>query len=386
MTADTHKDLAIVLFIIIMVGLFGNIMNLKVLANKEIRKVSTFRFLLYLSIIDIMVLIICAIDSVLTYGFNIEVRQMSSLICKIHTFFTYFLTHMSSIVLMCVSIERLSVVCSSVNHSFLRSSRNSTFKSNRIEKILLIITVILVFFNIHYLFFFDLTSFKENPNNQNNDFNFDYKYKYLNSSLKRQIKDFIINKKLAIADKFYNEFTLNYKYVNEEDDDIDLNQYTVCYSFGNEIYDFFMTHIWIWIDSTIYSFVPIFVMIVCSFTILFKIRSKRNNFLKLTFSTNRKIIENRINRNKQILYMLTATNIYFIICSLPYCILCLKLNFTDNNFKFTQTLFLVHILSYSNNSFNFVFYGLFSKQYRQSAMELLFPKTKNNNINNRIKL
>ena len=152
MTADTHKDLAIVLFTIILIGLFGNIMNLKVLANKEIRKMSTFRFLLYLSIIDIMVLTICAVDSVMTYGFNIEVRQMSSFICKIHTFFTYFLTHMSSIVLMCVSIERLSVVCSSVNHSFLRPTRNSTFKSNRIEKILLIITVILVFFNIHYLF------------------------------------------------------------------------------------------------------------------------------------------------------------------------------------------------------------------------------------------
>jgi hypothetical protein len=378
MTADTHKDLAIILFTIILVGLFGNLMNLKVLTNKEIRKVSTFRFLLYLSVIDIMVLIICAIDSALTYGFDIEVRLMSSAICKIHTFFTYFLTHMSSIVLMCVSIERLSVVYNKINHSF-RSNRNLNFKSNRIEKILLIITVILVLFNIHYLFFFDLTDLtqlKENPSNQNDDFSLDYKHRYLSSSLKSQIIDFIMNKKLSLDKNMTiiltNKFTSNYKYIDEEDDDSEFKQY-VCYSFGNEMYDFFITRIWIWVDSTIYSFMPIFVMIICSFTILVKIRRKRSNFLKLTFSTNRRIIENRINRNKQILYMLTATNIYFIICSLPYCILCLKLNFTEYSSKFTQTLFIVHILSYSNNSFSFVFYGLFSKQYRDSAA-LLFKK------------
>jgi hypothetical protein len=46
----------------------------------------------------------------------------------------------------------------------------------------------------------------------------------------------------------------------------------------------------------------------------------------------------------------------------------LKLNFSSN---FSMTLLIVHILAYSNNSFNFLFYGLFSKQYRETVAKVL---------------
>ena len=68
--------------------------------------------------------------------------------------------------------------------------------------------------------------------------------------------------------------------------------------------------------------------------------------------------------------MLMATNLFFIICTLPYCILSHKSISIDTENNFSLTLLIVHILAYSNNSLNFIFYGLFSKQYRQTALKM----------------
>jgi hypothetical protein len=51
----------------------------------------------------------------------------------------------------------------------------------------------------------------------------------------------------------------------------------------------------------------------------------------------------------------------------------------------TETSFgesLVHILAYSNNSVNFIFYGLFSQKYRQAFSSLFIKSTKNNKFTN----
>ena len=117
---------------------------------------------------------------------------------------------------------------------------------------------------------------------------------------------------------------------------------------------------------------PLIVMISCSFILFYEIKKKSENFFKISGNKqNRGIFKNRIKRNKQILYMLTATNIFFITCSLPYCILCFKSNFSSSQYSsFSQVLFIVHILSYSNNSFNFIFFLIFSNHYRQALYNL----------------
>ena len=102
---------------------------------------------MYLSVIDLFVLVICASDLVLTYGFSVEFRLVSDFTCKIHTFLTYFLTHMSSVVLMCVSIERLLVV---LNINLTKKFKINFLNKYRIEKVLgliscLIFLLILIF-------------------------------------------------------------------------------------------------------------------------------------------------------------------------------------------------------------------------------------------------
>ena len=63
--------------------------------------------------------------------------------------------------------------------------------------------------------------------------------------------------------------------------------------------------------------------------------------------------------------MLVSTNISFMVFSLPYSIL--------NNEKFKQNndvSIIANMLSYSNNSFNFIFYYLFSTGYRVRLKEI----------------
>ena len=156
----------------------------------------------------------------------------------------------------------------------------------------------------------------------------------------------------------------------EVEDDL-RGEILICYPLQEHNYHYFLDHIWIWIDSSIYCFVPFFVMTFCSIVIYVELKRTSGRLLKITARTNKKLAQNRIRRNKQIFYLLTSTNLFFILCSLPYCILSFRSNDESTFSNLTQTLLIIHIFSYSNNSFNFIYYSLFSKQYRDSIMKLL---------------
>ena len=101
----------LLLLAVIIIGIFGNLLNIIVFSHKSMRKNATFKYLLYLSIIDLLVLLVCATDACLIQGAFIIIRSYSNLTCKLHTFLTYFLTHLSSIVLMEVNLERALNIC-----------------------------------------------------------------------------------------------------------------------------------------------------------------------------------------------------------------------------------------------------------------------------------
>jgi hypothetical protein len=375
MNYETQKRLAVILFFIICIGILGNLLNLFVFGQKSMRKMSTFRFLLYLSLVDLLVLLVCTSDSLLTYGLNIEIRLYSSLLCRSHTFLTYYLTHLSSIILMAVSIERTLVVFNkTIINYFLKKSKielaflKNVLRFNRIEKVVGFIAVSLALLNIHYLYFFNL-----NIINQNSQLPVTYEKTengtildnaYLNGTQIFENNRDQKNNNLAIENSVSNKTN------NKSDSKKDFLY--LCYPLNEFNYNIFLNHIWTWIDSTIYSFVPILVMIICSLCILIGIKQKNFND---SSQINRAITLKQSKRNNQLLIMLMATNLFFIVCTLPYCILSHKSISIDSENNFSLTLLIVHILAYSNNSFNFIFYGLFSKQYRQTALRMLRLKT-----------
>jgi len=148
------------------------------------------------------------------------------------------------------------------------------------------------------------------------------------------------------------------------------NKYITCFPPHGSSYFYFLENIWIWIDAFLYSILPFLVMTASSIFILNEINRKSRE-MHLSVRINKCLIKRRSKRNKQLLTMLTVTNIFFIMCSLPLCITMIY-NKMNNNYKkkhFIKTFF--HLLAYSNNSFNFLFYILFSQKYRLVLSSLL---------------
>ena len=395
-----EKDLkqVIALSIIICIGLFGNALNIVVFSQRSMRMMSTFQFLLYLSLIDLLVLLICSSDALLTYGLNYEIRLYSNLVCKIHTFFTYFLTHMSSILLMVVSIERVLVVYnktfitfflrrSEIRNQRRKSSANnnkySLFKIfinrfnrlniftelNRVTLIMISITLILAFINSHYLFYLNI-NFVFNTNNQIDLLSINYQYS--NDSYK-DLSEVLLNKSIDL-------YNVKKKVVTNVSVKRDM-PVLMCFPAHETKYHYFLTNIFIWIDISIYSLVPFLIMLMCTILILIEMKKKAAQFTNnLTNNQqqpnkmNRRISQKRTRKNNQILILMLTTNAYFIICSLP----CFILYFTatDENSDKNSTVLFANILAYSNNAINFILFGIFSEKYRQTLMRLLRLKSK----------
>ena len=355
---------SIILSIIIVIGLLGNIINLFVFYQKKssTRKNSTFKYLFYLALIDILVLLIAATDSLSTYGYSISLRLYSVCTCKIHTFVTYFLTHLSSLVLMIISIDRAIIICQKSPNDV--SSNNLMFKIScsfkKVRKVLLYLILFLVGVNFHFIAFLTINKIDRQSLNETN----------LNES---KIEDL----------KIFNNTIFSYE--KKTENNTTTPHFFICFPLENQTYSYFLIGIWIWIDALIYSLIPFVVMVICSIIIIVEIKTKSKGFLKsceqngTRKSTNRKICIKSKRRNRKLSLMLLFNNIFFILCSLPFRLNMLYYNYRgekDETYSF-QAYF--HILAYSNNSFNFIFYFVFSNKYRQLIRNFFINKCKQTN-------
>jgi hypothetical protein len=340
--------LTITLLIIIFIGVFGNVINIFVFGKKCMRSVPTFRFLLYLSIINLFVILTCTFDDLMTFGFKIQIRLQSSLACKLQTFMVSWLPQMSSLVLMIVSIDRALVVY----------NRSKCFNTSCVEKTILLIAIVLITINSHHIFYFDLLLETQSSDHSLFEKESNYKLDYYLSNMK--------------PEKWENEFQVeNPNSLFDSNLEKDKHLFYLCYPPSNTIYYFFLISVWKWVDTLIYSILPFLVMIICSFLIIMEIKRKGSaHSLLISSNLNKIITQNRTKRNNQILLMLISTNLYFILCSLPYCISNYNVSLDRSDTSSSNSLYIVHILAYSNNAFNFFFYGLFSKKYREELWSL----------------
>ena len=405
--SNINNLISIVLALIILIGIIGNLLNIIVFSDKTMRKTSTFRYLFYLSIIDLLVLLICGIDSLLEFDFLITIKFKSNLTCKIHTFLAYFLTHMSSFILMIVNINRVLAIkhYENVKHRFVSFF---TSKLNKVGKTILILSLILIASNLHYLIFMKRNSMEKDIDRKIIDSNYTFPIQTkLNKRLKESFEsltlvDYYYDKK----DKRFNEIMSNFGSISQRNSMLKYykkfkflfsgnasskNNFTsfVCYPNDNTHYYFFIAKIWIWIDMFLFSLIPFVVMAICSFIILIDIRTKSRNFLASKNKTISNIIQKSRQRNRQLLIMLTVTNVYFLFCSLPLCINIIIDKIRTNKNETNLILSILQIISYSNNSFNFMFYLIFCQNYRQVIRSFFCQKSlnqQNSTANNQIEL
>ena len=156
---------------LILFGILSNIINIYVFSHRSMRNVSVFRFLLYLSLVDLLVVLICIGDLYLVYGFSIEIKLYSSVACRLITFLTNYLAELSSLLLMFISIERVYVILNKSFKSFLLKTKrfNIDIKKpvfinqypTRIEKLTIFLLISLFLMNLHYLMFLNLNESTE---------------------------------------------------------------------------------------------------------------------------------------------------------------------------------------------------------------------------------
>jgi hypothetical protein len=108
-------------------------------------------------------------------------------------------------------------------------------------------------------------------------------------------------------------------------------------------------------------------MSLCSVVILVKINSKSSKRL-FEVAANKSVMYRRMRRNRQLLYMLLVTNTYFLLSNLPYCVSFVL--FKGQKSESSVGQLLVHMLLYTNNAINFLFYGLSSQKYREVFGEI----------------
>lgn len=135
---------------------------------------------------------------------------------------------------------------------------------------------------------------------------------------------------------------------------------------------------WIYIDIIVYTVVPFVVMSVCSFFILNAVRKTNKSYMGKLVSTmsrdaRRVNIYKRSKKERQILYMLLITILYFFLSQMPFCIAFILFHGQKSDSMLGQ--WLVHILSYSNNAINFVFYGLSSQRFRHELISIFLSQS-----------
>lgn len=347
---------------IIVIGVVGNLINIVIFGKRRMKKVSTFRFLLYLSIFDLLIIMVCASEALLQFEYLVEIRRISPLLCVIHTFLTYFLIHCSNLTLMSLSIERSLVITNrhsiynqnnkrrymksfeepeneekrTITYSSRKALTRSLVNKNPVDMTIFCIMAGVAFVNSHYLFFLKLS-----PEQEPTPLEF---VKLLRSKSNSSMTAMLGSK-------------------------------MVCFPGHNQLYFTFLTDYWTWIEFSLFFVGPFIVMAVCSLIILVRIKSRNKKFftvlLNRQYVHNRMAVARRIKRNRQMMYMLLLCSLFFLFTSLPNSIMFILYDGKEGQF---MTQAVGHLFSYSNNALNFIFYGFSSEKYREEFVKSFCSK------------
>lgn len=134
---------------LLVVGTFGNIISFIVFINESLRKSSTFRYLAFLSLMDLLVLYSGLVDLFLTIEYNgtFSLRNLNPITCRLHTFVTYWSQHSSSWILSFISVDRaIATNCIKFARKFC-TPRSAEY----VVGIILVFTALLNFHELIYL-------------------------------------------------------------------------------------------------------------------------------------------------------------------------------------------------------------------------------------------
>nr|QVK45800.1 G protein-coupled receptor [Proales similis] len=315
----------------LVLGTVCNILSIIVFTRKEMRKFSSFCYFAILNGVNLAVLYVTMIRVIMNFNFHTDLRQLSLFSCKLHVFLTYFLGHLSSMLLCVISIDRV------ISVTFLQQA-----KTLCTPRIAFISTICLVVFNFilssHFLF--------------------------LESG-------YVITKPGPSG-------TASVRQV-------------VCESRRGTSYDNMIQNSWKLIDMSIYAFIPFFIMFTCSVIIIARVAQQSRKFRassraasggssKHGASTNSSDAKLRLrnaktradgakvnSRTKNLALFLIPVNILFLMFLAPVVI---TMYFHTNLAHDHLTLAIVELLSYCNFTINFFVYFITSSKFREEFYKI----------------
>lgn len=158
----------------------------------------------------------------------------------------------------------------------------------------------------------------------------------------------------------------------------------------DDIYRHFIENEWVWIDATLYSFVPFFLLLVFNVLIIFDNRKAlaRQRILKGMAMRNDASKNKHIAMgNQRLTKMLLAVSATFLVMSAPKVILLIirphVFIFADENginwiafANYTLTAALLNILTYGSHAINFFLYCITGQKFRRELKTCMCCKRK----------
>ena len=334
----------IIVFLITLLVLFGNGINLKVFCNKKLEKVTTFRYLFCLAILDIILMIVWLTHKLITTGYLMIPKSYSEIIFKIMAFTFNLLSQMNVCIFTAANVNKAILVINESKHVVLNQ------KLLHVKVVIVSITIFLLILNSHYLVFFNFSqvSFENDDLTMNRTHQFVYQY------IKNPQRNFTKFKIDLIMNK------TNLMKINQTDQEI------FEYNFVNYDGDHFIYKIWSLTQLILFDLIPIIINTTSTIII-----SRYNQRLES---------QKRKNINKQFVLLFITINILHILTRVikSLGIIYYKMNEYQLETFITQILFELN--SYSKYSFSFFIYLSTLKIYRSVIRDLFSHQKKIENI------
>ena len=303
----------------ILVGTVGNLLSVYVVLRSKLRRHSTFIYLAFLSIVDLIVLYTFCVNFILHAWFDIDLQQVSLVACKIFSFSIYFFPQMSAWILTAVSLDRVFALTRGVR---------KTKKIRLTYSVLFSIFIILFLLNIQFFFY-------------------DNSYQI----------DSIIE-------------TTTIKVYRIVDTDMDINV-VHCSSENNKKYKEFYENIWVYIDAIVNVYLPFTLMFLCSTIIFLSVLRTMGN----ANNTNKRLIARNLST------MLLSINAMFVLLTGPivFYLMFEKQTLASDDYrcevqvraKYKMIKLLFIILMNANHTGNILVYCLTGTEFRTQLFDVI---------------
>ena len=179
---------------LLLLGVTGNLMSIRIFTRSSLHRQTTFRYLTYLSLFDLLALVCGYGQTMIQVYTSVDIRLLSDVMCKAHSFLVYVFSQSSSLVLVSMSVDRTLLIIAQGQSQNQRQrqrgrprrrvSRSPPPTSSHIKmmttseriklskKVLAAIVVFATLMNAHFILFAQIINFDYYETSVNSTFNF----------------------------------------------------------------------------------------------------------------------------------------------------------------------------------------------------------------------